>query len=206
MNITEVKTAFKIADVEIIPASAALKFVYLKNLKDECGNVLPQSILAENVARVYLIVVDGEILKIGGSQDKGGMKGTLRIYQTGGVGGRPSIRSYGIWYFLFKAAIEKHKVEFYMIYQENFNTMVKGLLGLHEVKNAALNYKLLEECCESDYKNCENGKYPKWNIQEQGGDWPQEVKKQHADITIKSTANKTKKGRKEINSDFGLAP
>lgn len=67
MKISEVKTAFKIADVEFVQGCTRLNFNYLKELKDENGKTLPQSILTSNVARVYLIVVNGEIKKIGGS-------------------------------------------------------------------------------------------------------------------------------------------
>lgn len=77
MKISEVKTAFKIADVEFVEGSTKLNFNYLKELKDENGNAPPQRILSENVARVYLIVVDGEIKKIGGSGALGGIKSTL---------------------------------------------------------------------------------------------------------------------------------
>ncbi len=49
--------------------------------------MLSQKILSENVARVYLIVVDGEIKKIGGSEATGGIKSTLEIYRDGGVKG-----------------------------------------------------------------------------------------------------------------------
>lgn len=38
------------------------------------GKALPQKSLSENVARVYLIVADGEIKKIGGSQAIGESK------------------------------------------------------------------------------------------------------------------------------------
>ena len=120
MKITEVKTAFKIADVKYIEGSTKLDFVYLKNIKDEKGNLLPNNILTKNYARVYLIVVDGYIKKIGASQDKGGMKGTLNIYKDGGVKGRPSIRSFGVWYFLYNTILQGKKIEFYMIYHEDF--------------------------------------------------------------------------------------
>lgn len=56
MKIEQVKTAFKIADVEFVNGSTKLNFNYLKDLKDENGKALPQKILNENVARVYLIV------------------------------------------------------------------------------------------------------------------------------------------------------
>ena len=201
MKISEVKTAFKIADVKWDGKGTKLDFVYLKELKDENGKILPQSILKENLSRVYLIVVDGEIYKIGGSQDKGGIKGTLQIYKDGGVNGRPSIRSLGVWFFLFQTITQGKKIEFYMIYQENFEAKVKGLFGFHNVKNASLNYKLLEECCTEDDKSVSNGKFPRWNIQEQGADWPDEVKKSHAEITKESLQRKTKQGRKQVKID-----
>lgn len=198
MHISEVKTAFKIADVNWDGKSTKLTFEYLKNLKDESGNPLPQSILTENLARVYLIVVDGEIYKIGGSQDKGGIKGTLRIYQDGGVKGRPSIRSFGVWYYLFHTITTGKKIEFYMIYQDNFEAKVKGLFDYHTIPNASLNYKLLEQCCEADYLEHENGNYPRWNVQEQAGDWPEDVKSEHAKLMSTSTSRGVKKGRKAL--------
>ena len=198
MKINEVTTAFKICDVEWDGTGTKLIFNYLDPLYDENGIELPQSILKENIARVYLIVVDGEIYKIGGSQDKGGIKGTLNIYQTGGVNGRPSIRSFGIWYFLFDRITKGHKIEFYMIYQDNFTAQVKGLFGFHTIDNASLNYKLLEECCEEDFKSRENGEYPRWNIQEQGGDWPSDVKNAHLAIMEESKSRPTKKGRIKV--------
>lgn len=197
MKISEVKTAFKIADVEFVAGSTKLKFNYLKNLRDENGKSLPQSILTQNVARVYLIVVDGVIKKIGGSQAKGGIKNTLEIYRDGGVKGRPAIRSYGVWYFLYCTILEGKKIEFYMIYQENFEKEIKGLFGLKNVKNAYISYKLIEECCVADYLACENGKHPDWNVQEQGKDWPLEIKNEHAEIQKNAQSRAKKIVRKE---------
>lgn len=57
MKISKVKTAFKIADVKLDGKGIKLDFVYLKELKDENGKILSQSILKENLLRVYLIVV-----------------------------------------------------------------------------------------------------------------------------------------------------
>ncbi|GHP33285.1 hypothetical protein JP0039_14220 [Helicobacter pylori] len=112
MHISEVKTAFKIADVEYMKDSTKLNFNYLKDLKDENNQSLSQNILTQNVARVYLIVVNGEIKKIGGSQADGGIKSTLNIYKDGGVKGRPSIRSFGVWYFLYHTILTGAKIEF----------------------------------------------------------------------------------------------
>ena len=192
MHISEVKTAFKIADVELIEGSTKLNFNYLENLVDENGNSLPKDILTKNYSRVYLIVVDGIIMKIGASQDKGGMKGTLNIYKDGGVKGRPSIRSFGIWYFLYRTVLGGKKIEFYMIYHDNFTAEVKGLFGLYPVTNASISCKLIEGCCIADYISIE-GKDPEWNIQEQGADWSDEIKLQHSEITKNSLERKTKR-------------
>jgi len=157
-----------------------------------------ESVLTDNFMRVYLIVVNGEIRKIGGSQDKGGMKSTLRIYQTGGKGGRPSIRSFGVWYFLYHEVVDnKANVEFYMIYQPTFAAKVKGLFGYHDIAHASLNYKLMEECCERDYQSREGGGLPEWNMQEAAKDWPHDIKVAHARLTSKSTKRHTLRGRSE---------
>lgn len=198
MKISEVKTAFKIADVEYIKGKTKLQFNYLKTLKDENGVVLDSKILTQNVARVYLIVVNGEIKKIGGSQDKGGIKGTLNIYKDGGVNGRPSIRSFGVWYFLYHTILTGAKIEFYMIYQENFEKDIKGLFGFHRVKNVSISYKFIEECCVADYLEKESGKFPDWNVQEQGADWPLEIKTEHAEIQTNAQIRDKKVKRKEV--------
>jgi hypothetical protein len=199
MKISQVKTAFKIADVEFVNGTTKLNFNYLDELKDENGKPLPQSVLTDNLARVYIIVVNGEIKKIGGSQAKGGMKSTLEIYRDGGVSGRPSIRSFGIWYFLYHTILQGHRIEVYMIFQENFESEIKGLFGKKKVKDAYISYKLIEHCCLDDYRARENSALPDWNVQEQGGDWSDDVKRKHANITQKSTKRKTRKGRKEID-------
>lgn len=196
MHISEAKTAFKIADVEYVQGSTKLNFNYLKKLVDEHGKPLPKDILTKNHSRVYLIVVDGVIMKIGASQDKNGMKGTLNIYKDGGVKGRPSIRSFGIWYFLYHTILQGKKIEFYMIYHDDFQAKVKGLFGFHQVNNASISCKLIEECCVADYISKE-GKHPAWNVQEQGMDWPDDVKTEHSEITKTSLVRKTT--RKKID-------
>ncbi|WRA05061.1 GIY-YIG nuclease family protein [Helicobacter pylori] len=203
MHISEVKTAFKIADVEYIKDSTKLNFNYLKDLKDENNQSLSQNILTQNVARVYLIVVDGEIKKIGGSQADGGIKSTLNIYKDGGVKGRPSIRSFGVWYFLYHTILTGAKIEFYMIYQPNFETQVKGLFGFHAIKDASISYKLLEQACLTDYRNNNNDALPEWNEQEQGKDWPNDIKDEHADTTQKAQNREKAVHRKAIDKPSG---
>lgn len=199
MKISEVKTAFKIADVEFVEGQTKLNFKYLNEIKDEHGKILDKKILTQNFARVYIIVVNGEIKKIGGSGDAGGIKGTLQIYQDGGIEGRPSIRSFGVWYFLYHTILTGAKIEFYMIYEENFIKKVKGLFKLHTIKNASISYKFIEQCCIADYLGKSGGKYPEWNVQEQGADWPMEIKTQHAEIIQNAQTRKKAVKRKEVN-------
>ncbi len=199
MKITEVKTAFKIADVELVENSTKLRFKYLQNLHDEDGQPIDSKVLRENYARVYLVVVDDEIKKIWGSQAEGGIKQTLQIYQDGWIAGRPSIRSFGMWYFLYYSILRNKKIEFYMIYQNNFSAEIKGLFGYNKIENASYNYKLLEQCCITDYLAKSGWIYPDWNVQEQAGDWPTDVKQAHADITKRSLARQTSRGRVTIN-------
>lgn len=205
MHISEVKTAFKIADVEYVKDSTKLNFNYLKDLKDENNQSLSQNILTQNVARVYLIVVNGEIKKIGGSQADGGIKSTLNIYKDGGVKGRPSIRSFGVWYFLYHTILTGAKIEFYMIYQPNFETQVKGLFGFHAIKDASISYKLLEQACLTDYRNNSNDALPEWNVQEQGKDWPNDndIKDEHDNITQKAQNREKAVHRKAIDKPSG---
>ncbi|WQU90008.1 GIY-YIG nuclease family protein [Helicobacter pylori] len=203
MHISGVKTAFKIADVEYVKDSTKLNFNYLKDLKDENNQSLSQNILTQNVARVYLIVVDGEIKKIGGSQADGGIKSTLNIYKDGGVKGRPSIRSFGVWYFLYHTILTGAKIEFYMIYQPNFETQVKGLFGFHAIKDASISYKLLEQACLTDYRNNNNDALPEWNVQEQGKDWPNDIKDEHANTTQKAQNREKAVHRKAIDKPSG---
>lgn len=200
MKIKDATNAFKIATVKYT-GTTRLDFIYEDKLISQDGkNIYPQSVLTDNLARVYIIVVNGEIKKIGGSQDKGGMKHALQIYRDGGVNGRPSIRSYGIWYFLFHEVLDnKSLVEFYMIYQDNFETYVKGLDTIKLVNNASINYKLLEEACIDDFHKHEGiNIFPEWNLQEQGYDWPNSIKEEHANILLNSANRKNKKGRKSI--------
>lgn len=202
MHISGVKTAFKIADVEYVKDSTKLNFNYLKDLKDENNQSLSQNILTQNVARVYLIVVDGEIKKNGGSQADGGIKNALNIYKDG-VKGRPSIRSFGVWYFLYHTILTGAKIEFYMIYQPNFETQVKGLFGFHAIKDANISYKLLEQACLTDYRNNNHDALPEWNAQEQGKDWPNDIKDEHANTTQKAQNREKAIHRKAIDKPSG---
>ncbi|WP_323053622.1 MULTISPECIES: hypothetical protein [unclassified Campylobacter] len=83
---------------------------------------------------------------------------------------------------MYHTILSGAKIEFYIIYQENFEKDIKGLFGLKRIQNAYISYKLIEQCCVEDYLSVESGKHPDWNVQEQGMDWPLDIKNEHAEI------------------------
>lgn len=183
MNIKDVKTAFKIANVVLDKKHKQnhIKINFLPEIIDEEGKKLEKSILKNNAGRVYIIVVDGIIKKIGGSQSKGGIKATLSFYQSAMQGG-PSLRSYGI-YLLITEALEKgKKVEIYMITPQSVKASVKGLFS-EERKNTNV-FKEMENKCKEDYKKIE-GDFPEWNYQERAVPWPKKIHESYVKFLTK---------------------
>ena len=78
----------------------------------EWANV-SKDMLTSNAGRVYLMVVDGVIKKIGGSVSKGGIKSTMSFYES--ANGRPSIRSFGIQQLIFEELEAGKAVEIFLI-------------------------------------------------------------------------------------------
>ena len=111
------------------------------------------------------------------------------------MNGQPSPRSIGVWWYLFHAISNNRKIEFYMIYQDNFDSDVKGLYQIkrHEV---SISYKHIENACLADYFLKEK-KYPDWNKQENHEKWDDEIEMLHT-IT-KQNKNKDKRNK---NLDF----
>lgn len=183
MNIKEVKTAFKIADVVLDKQHKQnyIKINYLSELVDEKGNKLDKIILRDDAGRVYIITVDEVVKKIGGSQSKGGIKATLSFYQSAMQGG-PSLRSYGI-HLLIKEALGKgRRVEIYLITSQSVRALVKGLFS-KEKKNTNV-FKEMEDKCKEDYKKVE-GDFPEWNYQERAVPWPKKIHESYVKFLTK---------------------
>jgi len=181
MNIKKVKTAFKITDVILNKKHPQnhIKFKYVENLVDENGKKLDQHILRKRFGFVYIVVVDGVIKKIGGSQGKGGIKSTMNFYE-GAMQGGPSIRSYGIHLLIKKELDKGRRVEFYVIVSREVKTEIKGLFGRRI--GSVVAFKEMEEECNEDYKNV-TGKYPEWHFQSRGRGkgyrWPEWIRKSY---------------------------
>lgn len=186
MNIRDVQTAFKIADVikDVDHPKNHIKFVYLREIIDENGHKLSNQILRDKKGRVYLIVVDGEIVKIGGSMDKGGIKATLSFYQNS-MQGRPGINRFGIHKLIEEELNKNKRIEIYLITSEEVKANVKGLfLDKSETRKIAV-FKEMEDKCKQEYKEKE-GSYPIWNFQENGKPWPSSIQESHNEYLSKT--------------------
>jgi hypothetical protein len=163
MKISEVKTATKVAQAVLVGNNPKKKWKL--NWKE--GTT--RSYL-EKEGRVYLIVSDENIMKIGGSTDAGGIAGTLKWYEDSALTGKPSTRTYGI-HILIEEELRKGKnVEFYCIWGNKIITPIKGLFGEKEMETTA-DFKTMENLCKNDYTSVE-GSLPDWNFQEGGKKWP----------------------------------
>lgn len=174
MNIKKVKNAFKVANVVLDKEHGIrhIKFIFLNEVFDENGKKISKEILKDNAGRIYLIVVNKKIMKIGKSKCKGGIKSTMSFYQ-GGMQGGPSIRTYGI-HILLKEELENgKKVEIYMIISKKTKMIIRGLFNEEKIE-VTPDVLDMEAKCKRDYLNKES-KYPPWNFQENGEVWRQDI-------------------------------
>lgn len=164
MKISQVKTSIKVANIVSRDDTSKNKIkMKWENLDNE--------ILKNNAGRVYLIVVNGEIYKIGGSQAKGGIRGTFNPY-CGGMSGSPSVRTYGIPVLVREQLDLGKNVEIYMIVAQKVKALVPGLFDTTEKEVSA--FKEMEQLCLEGYFDLEN-KFPIWNFQESNKPWPKYI-------------------------------
>jgi len=140
---------------KIIWYNDALKYISLEN------------------GRIYIIVSDDEIKKIGCSECKGGMKSTFNFYQSG-LGGSPSLRTFGIHHLIYDELINNKKILILGIFNEPIKVNVKGLFNITE-EIIYPSIKSMEDKCKNDYKSIYN-KFPPWNFQENIEEWPENIK------------------------------
>ena len=124
--------------------------------------------------RIYLIIVDGIIYKIGSSEAKGGIKGTFTPYE-GGLGGSPSIRTFGIHKLIQEQLDLGKKIQIYVLFIEEIKTTIIGLTTNSMEIITYPQIKIMEDLCREDYKKI-YGKYPRWNFQENVEEWPEHIK------------------------------
>ena len=168
MKIKNVKTAIKVGDF-------VLKQNHRNHIDIKYLPTLNNKLLTDNSARVYLIIQDGVIKKIGGSASKGGIKATM-IFYVSAMTGSPGVPRFVAHLLIEKALRSKSKVELYMITSPKTLAKVSGLFGHKKVEIAS--FKEMEDLCKSDYFSKE-GKYPDWNFQENHEPYPPELARKH---------------------------
>jgi len=186
LDISKVSTAFKVAD--ILPRNDVNNKNIIKMFwyEQKNGYNIPLKVLKDKSGRVYLIVVDEVIYKIGGSQSINGIKGTWSPY-CDCMNGSPSVRTYGIPILIREKLDAGNKVELYMITSAEVEAPVKGLFG-EEKQKIGIDFKAIETKCKEDFKN-NTGHYPEWNFQESNKPWPREIQEGCNKLNEKTSKN-----------------
>ena len=177
VKINQFPEFFKIADIELREDKPfENKWVPVKCFVNGHGETLslPKKITKDNVTRTYAIVYDGCIQKEGSSEDKGGMEHTFNIYMTGGLAGKASARSIGVYMDIHKALLAGKKVEIYMHYLPKVKMEFKNAAGKTITRDVRIASKELEDEDLKAYKEVA-GEYPRLNMQEAREQWPESV-------------------------------
>jgi hypothetical protein len=164
INVTDIPNIQYIG--EIVPKDTKSKGKWKVDYK--CSKEIQKQ---EN-GRIYFLVVNGEIFKIGSSACEGGIKTTFAFYE-GGLGGSPSIRTFGIHVLIQQQLDAGRLVQIYALFIEPIRIQISGITSVKEVVTYP-DIKVLEDLCREDYKLV-YGKYPQWNFQENADKWPDEI-------------------------------
>ena len=140
--------------------------------------------------RVYFIVVNGQIYKIGASDDKGGIRSTFSFYE-GGLTGSPSLSRFGIHMAIQEQLDAGNEIKIYVQFNEPINIRICGLFSCIDKLTYPRN-KDMEDLCREDYKEL-YGAYPIWNFQESHKSWPVHIEKAY--IKYKNEQSRKKKSR-----------
>jgi hypothetical protein len=129
---------------------------------------ISKELLKDNRGRVYAIVVDGEIHKLGGSQAKGGIKSTFDAY-CGGYAFGMSARTYAVWNYLTQKINQGKCVEIYCVWADVVTVPVPTMTGT-EMQTIPVDFHAIEKNFVDEYV-AKEGKYPELNMQESGRKW-----------------------------------
>jgi hypothetical protein len=139
-----------------------------KKLTFEYDSNISRTQRKDNRGRVYAIVVDGEIKKLGGSQSKGGIDATFGFY-FGGYSKGNSERTYCIWNFINRAVIAKKTVEIYCVWAPTVTVTIPTMTG-SITQQIPVDFHSIEDAFVKEYVAIE-GKFPFLNMQESGSKW-----------------------------------
>jgi len=160
MKISHISTMTRVG--EITTQSNEKKLVFTPDSK------LTKEQLRDKRGRVYAVVVDGEIKKIGGSQDAGGIQGTIGWYLNGWAKGN-SERTYCTWKFFTKNCLAGKKVEIYAVWAPLVKAEVPTMTG-KILLEMPIDFHTIEKAFNDEYYRLEE-KHPTLNMQESGKRW-----------------------------------
>jgi hypothetical protein len=147
--------------------------------------------LKSTIGRVYMIVVDDIIYKIGYTDDQ---QGIINLAGYGvGNGGGPSNRTCGIHYLIAEKLFLREKVEFYVKWAEVIqNVTIGGLTKKYSESRDISSGRISEEVILNEYKKLTNNQVPIWNKQESGrkNDWSLTIKTIRSSICDKKYITK----------------
>jgi len=149
-----------VGEIKTQPGTKKLLFVPALNIT--------QQQLRDIRGRVYAIVVDGIIEKIGGSQDKGGIQGTVGWYLNGWAKGN-SERTYCTWNFFTQNLNAGKKVEIWCVWAPMVTASVPTMNGMVTM-NMPVDFHIIEKAFNDEYYDAEK-KHPTLNMQESGQRW-----------------------------------
>ena len=161
MKITELQNLYRAGQI-------IRKADHADKLDIQLDPTMTRELFRQEVGRVYFIVVNGEIKKIGGSQAKGGLKGTLGAYFTGFAKGM-SARTYCVWNFMRQQIDQGHTVEIYVTFAPLVEATIPGPLG-HVTVHIPVDYHTIEKSYVDHFVLIE-AKHPYLNMQESAGRW-----------------------------------
>ena len=160
MHISQVSTMTRVGQITTQPDSKKLVFIPDPDIT--------QTQLRDIRGRVYAIVVDGFIEKIGGSQDKGGIQGTIGWYLNGWAKGN-SERTYCTWNFFTQNCNAGKLVEIYCVWAPMVTATVPTMTGQITLQIPA-DYHIIEKAFNNEYYKAEKS-HPTLNMQESGKRW-----------------------------------
>mgnify|MGYP003331868667 CR=1 FL=1 len=175
MNISNVKTFTKVADLILDPLSK--KYFEIKWYTEH------KEFYTDEVDRIYIITENDIIKKIGGSACKGGLFKTITTYRDSSLSGKPSPRTFGIPVLINESLNKGNNISIYGMLGEKIIQKIKGLYDEDEIITSP-NYKHSEDKCLIDYNKIYN-RYPDWNFQENGEEWPSYILEQHKNLVYK---------------------
>jgi len=168
MKINTIKNTIKVGEAQLDNTTSSKIWNIVWNPST------PNHILTQNNGRVYFIVVNDTIYKIGYSDSQGGIKNTLSTYSSSGNSGRPSDRTHGIHVLIAEELIKGNKVEFYFNYLQQIQYPLVLMDGTTKMIDVTPSGKILEVENIEIYKSI-MGTHPIWNLQESGQPWPTHI-------------------------------